>query len=85
VLRGSLDNSMGMAAMMEESFEAMTIGKLLYLVLFGESAIRPLDAPKPSNQSQETEELPSGGHGSPLRSKFRRARDHAVSRSKRTR
>jgi hypothetical protein len=48
------------AAIMEESFEAMTIGKLLYLVFFGELAIRSLDAPKTPNQSRETKESDSG-------------------------
>jgi hypothetical protein len=42
-----------------ESFEVMTIGQLLYLVLFGELAIRPPDAPEPSSQSRETEESAS--------------------------
>jgi hypothetical protein len=45
--------------MTEESFEAMTIGQLLYLVLFGELAIRPLDATEASSQSRETEESAS--------------------------
>jgi len=42
--------------MTEESFEVMTIGQLLYLVLFGELAIRLLDATEASSQSRETEE-----------------------------
>jgi hypothetical protein len=46
--------------MTEESFEVMTIGQLLYLVLFGELAIRPRDATEASSQSRETKESASG-------------------------
>ena len=51
---------MGRAAMTEESFEVMTIGQLLYLVLFGELAIRSPDATEASSQSRETKESASG-------------------------
>jgi hypothetical protein len=53
-------NYMGRAAKTEESFEAMEIGQLLYLVLFGKLAIRPLNAAEASSQSRETEEFVLG-------------------------
>lgn len=46
--------------MTEEPFEAMKIAQLLYLVFFGELAIRPPNATEASSQSRETEESDSG-------------------------